>query len=41
MFERFEDQHSSAFAKNKAGAIFREWTTGIGRDHRIPSQAFK
>ena len=35
-FQGFKDEHSSAFAKNKAGAIFREWTTCIGRDHPHP-----
>jgi len=33
MLERFKDEHGGAFAKNETGAIFREWATGIRRDH--------
>ena len=36
LLQRFEDQHGSAFAQNKAGAIFREWATRIRRDHAHP-----
>ena len=36
LLQRFEYQHGSAFAQNKAGAIFRKRATGIRRDHPHP-----